>query len=268
MVKSWQWFLIVHVNLFPQQVLFLQPYWKKCKDDFKFNIINSIWGSRKSSTVEKYCLAIRRFLKFCSERNVSMILPIDSLLAAEYLTFLQETNGTKGAVSSAISSLKWLHSFVPGLNDLNNPLNEEFLSRISQSTNRNNTKIKIRKKPLTENIISGILNKLPKDASVLKIRNALIPIMAYSLLLRHDELSHLNCNHFTVLEKGLRILIPSSKTDTFREGKFVFLSGDNKSLYDLFFLYLKKSDLCLGQNHFLFCPIRFEPKSKKLFLTL
>ena len=57
-------------------------------------------------------------------------LPIDSLLAANYLVDISERNGTKGAVCDALTSLKWLHSFYPGLNSHNDPLQEEFLSRI------------------------------------------------------------------------------------------------------------------------------------------
>ena len=111
---------------------------------------------------------------------------------------------------------------------------------------------------MSAEIIHGILKKLSPSPSLSEARNALIPTLAYALLLRHDETSHLNCSHFSAEDDGLRILIPSSKTDTYREGKFVFLSKENRSLYDLFFKYLKISNLKIGQNHFLFGPIGFD----------
>ena len=190
------------------------------------------------------------------------------MTVANYLIFLSDTNGSKGATNNAMAGLKWFHSFVPGLNAANNPMNDEFISKISQSENRNLAKLKIRKKPLSNDIIKAILKKSisEQNPTLLMIRNALIPCMAYALLLRHDEISHLNCSHITVTESGLKIFIPSSKTDTYRQGKFVFLSKDNSDLYNLFFCYIDMSDLSIGKNHFLFAPIIFDLKKKRFLL--
>ena len=73
-------------------------------------------------------------------------------------------------------------------------------------------------------IVKQMVSNLSSDASVIQIWNALMPALAYSLLLRHNELCHLNCSFITKVAKGLKILIPSSKTDVFREGKTVFLA--------------------------------------------
>ena len=105
----------------------------------------------------------------------------------------------------------------------------------------------------------------------LGLRDCLIPVLSFALLLRHDEASHLNCNHFSEEDQGLKILIPSSKTDSFRQGKFVFLSRKNHSVFKLIAQYLSKANLDFGQNHFFFGPIefnkvkrRFEVGNKKL----
>ena len=190
------------------------------------------------------------------------------MTVANYLIFLSDTNRSKGATNNAMAGLKWFHSFVPGLNAANNPMNDEFISKISQSENRNLAKLKIRKKPLSNDIIKAILKKSisEQNPTLLMIRNTLIPCMAYALLLRHDEISHLNCSHITVTESGLKIFIPSSKTDTYRQGKFVFLSKDNSDLYNLFFRYIDMSDLSIGKNHFLFAPIIFDLKKKRFLL--
>ena len=42
--------------------------------------------------------------------------------------------------SIAITSIRWIHFFVSGLNFSNNPINDEFLSKIVESSNRNNAK--------------------------------------------------------------------------------------------------------------------------------
>ena len=197
------------------------------------------------------------------DNNIEVILPIPSLKIAFYLEHLKQTSEAKGTISNALVSLKWLHYFVPGLNSHNNPLNDEFLSKIVEGRNRNMAKMKIRKKPFSSETIQGFLKMLPSKPTLTQLRNTLIPVLAFALLLRHDETSHLNCNHFSLLDHGLKILIPSSKTDSFREGKYVFLSKDNRSLYNLFFQYLEQANLHIGQNHFLFGPLEFDKISKK-----
>ena len=250
------------------QVISEQQFWNSCSTDNKNDIINTIWEARKASTVEKYCFAIRRFKNYCSENQIPLILPIDSLTIANYLVYISKTYGTKGATNDAVCGLKWLNTFIPGLNSQNDPMKEEFLSRISQSCNRDLAKMKIRKKPLTDEILKLIIKNFLelKKPSLLQLRNTLIPCLAYSLLLRHDEISHINMLHISKTDLGLKILIPSSKTDTFRQGKYVFLSKEISDVYNLFFRYTKMAQLGYTKNHFLFCPIVFSPKSKKFSL--
>ena len=124
-----------------------------------------------------------------------------------------------------------------------------------ESSKRTNVNVKKRKRPLTSEIVIKIVKNLPVNPTVLELRDALIPILAFALLLRHDEISHLSCAHFTVIDGGLKVFIPSSKTDTYRQGKYVFLSKENSVAYNLFFQYISSSGLSIGQNHFLFCPL-------------
>ena len=219
--------------------------------------------ARKPSTIEKYCLTLRKFVVFCQQKEFSFSIPFDSLVIAQYLEETKMSCRGKSAVGNALLSIKWLHSFMPGLNPANDPANDRFLSKIVESTNRNIIKMKRRKKPFSLDMIKGILSHLSPNPSLTELRDCLIPVLSYTLLLRHDETSHMNCNHIDSVTSGLKILIPSSKTDTYREGKFVYLSKKNNSVYNLFFRYLSKSNLDLGMNHFLFGPISFNKGTKQ-----
>ena len=178
---------------------------------------------------------------------------MSSLFIAQYLEHVKQIK--KSAVNDALTSIKWLQYFIPGINSFNNPLNDDLLSRLVESANRNDPKQRARKKPFTYDIIHAIIKNLPACPSLTELRNTLIPVLAFALLLRHDELSHLNFNHFQVLDEGLKIHIPSSKTDTYREGKYVFLSRRNSAVYDMIFKYSKSARLDFTANHFFFCPI-------------
>ena len=210
-------------------------------------------GFKKTITISKYCLSLRKFLIYCRGLAIPFILPMSSLLVAQYLQNVKQTS--KSAVKDALTSIKWLHYFVPGINSVNNPLNDDFLFRMLDGANRNNIKTKNRKKPLTHDIICSMIQSTPPNPTLTELRNTLIPILAFALLLRHDELSHLNFHHFQVMDDGLKIHIPTSKTDTYREGKYVYLSQKNSAVYNMIFDYSSKSGRNFDDNHFFFGPI-------------
>ena len=243
------------------QVILNQPYWKGCDSILKSKIIKSIWDSRKPTTIAKYCQTLRKFFDFCHSNNFAISIPFDSLIIAQYLEQIKDTTPAKSAVTNGLLCLKWLHSFKPGLNSSNDPANDLFLSKIVESSNRNSYQSKKRKKPLSPDMIKGILGLLPREPTLTQLRDCLIPVLSYALLLRHDETAHLNCNHITEDSDGFKIIIPSSKTDTYREGKIVYLSKNNRSLSDLLLRYLSKANLNLTMNHFLFGPIKFDKSS-------
>ena len=56
-------------------------------------------------------------------------------------------------------------------------------------------KQKNRKTPLSKDMVSAIFDNLPSNPNLTQIRDSLIPIFAYHLLLRHDEVAHINLNH-------------------------------------------------------------------------
>jgi len=170
-------------------------------------------------------------------------------------------------MSVSLCALKWLHSFIPGLNDSNDPLNEKFLSRITNSVQRNSIKLKNRKQPLTKNMIIDMVSELPEHSSLTELRDTLIPVFAYSLLLRHDEITHINCMHIESVQEGLKILIPSSKTDVMRGGQFVYLSKSNSLVFDLFSKYLAKSGMSIGDNRFLFPSLVYDMRSKQVKIS-
>ena len=150
-----------------------------------------------------------------------------------------------------------VHSFIPGLNKWNDPLNDEFLSKIMSAINRESSIPKCQKSPLTGDIIQKIVLSSNLD-DLTELRDSLMITCAYSLLLRYDELSHINCSHIEKAAQGYRILIPKSKTDKFRNGKHVFLSSSNYqySSANLLSKYFSMTGLNIGLNHFLFCPLK------------
>ena len=220
-------------------------------------LIESIWGGRESSTIDTYCLYIRKYLSHAQDSGMSTHLPFPSIDVAKYLTHLKASNGKKGMITSSVAALKWLHSFVPGLNAWNNPLNDEFLGKILSGCKRDLVTERRQKKPLTGGMVYEIITRSNVD-DLTSLRDCLMIAFSYSLLLRYDEMSHIACNHLTLQTQGVKILIPKSKTDKYRNGKNVFLARTDasSSTYSLLSKYLEMTGLKPGLNHFLFCPLR------------
>ena len=220
-------------------------------------MLENVWKGREASTVNNYCLCIRKFLSYALENNISTDLPLNSTTVAVYLTHLKMINTPKGTLNMTIAGLKWLHSFIPGVNKWNNPLNDEFLSKIMNGFQRETGKSRNQKKPLTGDLVRKII-QVSDLSDLIQLRDSLMISLAYNLLLRFDEISHITCSHITKNTDGFKILIPKSKTDKFRNGKHVFLpeSLSQSSTAGMLSEYLKLTKLNIGQNHFLFCPLK------------
>ena len=123
---------------------------------------------------------------------------------------------SKFTIKLGLVSLKWVNSFFPS--GQNEPLKDRFLDRIVESAKRNIISKKNQKLPFSKEMIAEMI-RLGENPSLIQLRNALIPALSFSLLLRNDELRHLSCNHIRSDNKGLIFHIVSSKTDVYRDGK-------------------------------------------------
>ena len=177
-------------------------------------MLSNVWNGRESSTVHKYCLYLRKFLSFLREKDYSSNLPFSSTSVAEYLASLISQNASKSTLNAVMAALKWIHSFVPGINQFNNPMNDDFLSKMISSSKRRVGLVKNQKKPLLGIHIQQIFASSNMDCPI-ELRNCLIIGLAFCLLLRHDEVSHMTMEHFTECLGGRKIFIPKSKTDEF-----------------------------------------------------
>ena len=234
-----------------------QDVWRNKNTKIVDEILECVWKGREDSTVNKYCLYLRKFLTFLEENNYASSLPFSADIVAEYLTILKNKNMSKSSITATMASLKWIHSFIPGLNQWNNPMNDEFLSKITSSTRRMPSGVKNQKSPISGAMIIQMLSVSNLECT-LELRNCLLAAFAFCLLLRHDELSHVTLDHFEESEKGFKVLIPKSKTDKYRNGSHVYLkkSSHKFSVSVLLSNYLSSLNLKIGENHFLFFPIK------------
>ena len=251
------------VSTFESKFIREQSVWENYESSLIDNIIEAIWTARASSTVQKYCYSLRKLIGFFHLHDWKIEIPFKSLIIAQYITFLMNSGGSKSAITTVNTAAKWLNAFFPGINKINDSLNDEFLQRVICSAQRSLSRPKIRKNPLTGDLIRDIV-KMCDKTDLKSLRDTLVPSLCYTLLLRYSELSHLSCAHIHNATDHYHFNIPIAKNDQLRSGRSLFLSktSDSESISKLLEIYMSKANLRLGSNHFLICPLRFDSVTK------
>ena len=118
----------------------------------------------------------------------------------------------------------------------------------------------MKKKPISTEIIRRILdihNK--KDANLKNLRIAALCSLAFARFFRYDELSNIVPEHIEFHSDYIRLFVPRSKTDVYREGNFVYISasGSKYCPVDVLQRYLDLSGIDLNSPLPLFRPLVF-----------
>ncbi|CAH3162222.1 unnamed protein product, partial [Pocillopora meandrina] len=169
------------------------------------------------ATAKSYMRVIKKFLDWCKSKQISFELPFPLGVVSLYLFEVQQSCSSSSSVILTHAALKWLHSFVLSLDG--NPLDSDFCRSIIESAKRQRSQPIAKKKPITTEIIRNILDIHNKEDSNLKdLRIAAICSLAFAGFLRYDDLCNIVPKHIEFHNDYIRIFLPRSKTDIYREG--------------------------------------------------
>ena len=148
-------------------------------------------------------------------------------------------------------------------------MDSEFCRNIIESAKRQKSQPVMKKKPITTDIIRSILdihNK--KDANLKNLRIAALCSLAFAGFFRYDELCNIVPKHIEFHSDYIRIFVPRSKTDVYREGNFVFISASRSKYCPVGVLqrYLDLSGIDLCSSLPLFRPLVFHRSSSSYTL--
>jgi len=111
--------------------------WKGFQQFSSINVYEALdvmFKSRANSSINTYVRVIRKFLDWSKSRHFNMQLPFPLSVVFLYLFKVQQFGASSSSVILVHAALKWLHSFVPGLD--RNPLDSEFCRNIIESAKR------------------------------------------------------------------------------------------------------------------------------------
>ena len=183
-----------------------------------------VMGARADSTVNAYSGAFNRWRDWATKYDKSVI-PADPLDVSLYLVHLSRSSQSPAPIDKAVAGLSWAHKLAgvpdPTLSTIVTFTHDGFKRRLSKPVTK--------KEPVTPEIIKGLISSyiLPKGfnpLNLMNIRTVTMCVIAYAGFLRYDELVNIRLKHLTFTEYGLRIFIPSSKTDIYRGGRNVVIS--------------------------------------------
>ena len=85
-------------------------------------------------------------------------------------------------------------------------------------------KPKIRKEPVTADMLSAWVGSLGVSPSLSDVRLAARSLLSFAAFLRYDEISKLRCCDVTFSTESMSVRIRSSKTDQYRQGDTVLVA--------------------------------------------
>ena len=94
----------------------------------------------------------------------------------------------------------------------------------------------------------------------------LLILLAFSGFLHFNELCHIKCTDIHFTQDYVKLIIPKSKTDQYRQGNEVLIAktGNNTCPYAMLLKYIESCSVNIHTNHYLFKPMYGTKSGAKL----
>ena len=176
--------------------------------------------SRADSTTTKYLYAFQRWKRWAEPRDEVTVFSVGEVHFALYLQHLGETTQSKSSVEEAVNSVGWIHQ-ISGLPSISA---SPFVRATLAGLQRNLAKPKVRKEPVTADMLSALVGSLGVSPSLSDVRLAACSLLSFAAFLRYNEISKLRCCDVTFSTESMSVQIRSSKTDQYRQGDTVLVA--------------------------------------------
>ena len=144
-----------------------------------------------------------------------------------YLVNLSKSCSSPAPITKATAAIAWAHRMA-GVND---PTQMSLVKSTSEGLRRSLSKPTVKKEPITPSMLRDMVDSHIKQTSeltvadLMSLRTVAMCLLAYTGFLRFNELSSIRLGHVTFNDEGLKLFIPSSKTDVYHDGRSVVVSN-------------------------------------------
>ncbi|XP_071175685.1 integrase/recombinase xerD homolog [Mytilus edulis] len=213
-------------------------------------------SSRAANTQRQYRYVFNAFCKWCLSINFSNTLPASVISVASYLVYLTNIGKSTSSINEAVYAISWAHR----LAGVENPCKSDLVISVKEGSLRSVGHIVVKKEPITPEILYQIVMLYGNDKSNLKdVRIACMCLISFAGFLRYSELANLTRNNIVFHDSYISLLIESSKTDIYREGRDVLISKTDKITCPVKMLmkYLDLANIKSDSNDLIFRPLSF-----------
>lgn len=244
------------------QIILEQPFWASSSapvSESKEQLLHEAIGAKSFGTCNFYFYKCRQFVTWLVGHQISLKFPVSDRTMASYLSHINSTAQSDSVMTTTASAIKWFHSL---MDIKDNPVDSPITQQLLISFRKTLHHPPAQKSPLSPDQLNGILEEFARDdCSLIQLRTACYVCLKFALLFRHNEIAEIKANHLSILpdEQCLRIFIPKSKTDIFREGNvpYIPVSQDRHSPYSVLIKFMCKADISIGEDKFIFTPLTF-----------
>ena len=230
--------LLVFLFRYPLQDLQKATTWGDMCGSRRQRMVRQLLSSRANSSVKKYVLHYKGFLKYWRSKGVILLL---SHATVFYIRISLVSPGCQKFIRCSLlglfSTLKWVHDIIPH-GPLDNPVDTTLSRNIIEASKRLFSRSIIKKEPVTPDMIYRICLVFSRvDSNLKDLRSALLFVLGFHGPLRISELLDLQAVDFTIHTEYLEILVKSSKPiNTGKATKSLFPSLGALPVPTLFFV--------------------------------
>ncbi|XP_038066816.1 uncharacterized protein LOC119736878 isoform X1 [Patiria miniata] len=244
------------------KIILEQPFWADSPpvvSGSKEQLLHEAIAAKSVGSCHSYFYKCRQFIKWLVQCKIPMSFPVSEGIVAAYLSHTNSTSRSDSVMTTTASAIKWLHSL---MNIKNNPIDSPIVQQLLISFRKRLHHPPVQKDPLSLVQLNQIVDKFAgDDCSLMQLRTACYVSLKFALLFRHNEIAEIKANHITPLPdaQGIKIVIPKSKTDIFREGNVAFLPTSQSfySPYVILTRFMKQLGISIGDDQFIFTPLTF-----------
>ena len=146
---------------------------------------------------------------------------------ALYLQHVGEASRSKSAVEEAVNAVSWVQQ-ISGLQPISQ---SPFVCATLSGLQRKLAKPRVRKEPVTTDILSALVDSFSQFPTLTNIRLGAIALLSFLAFLQYDEVAKLRCCDIKFTPEAMSVVIRSSKTDQYRQGDVVPVARTGTAMF-------------------------------------
>lgn len=216
---------------------------------------------RENNTIKTYMTAFRKWESWAKNLGV-VALPANSTSFSIFILSRIQLDERYSSVRAVYYAVKFIHTF-GGLAD---PTDHLLVKNIFEAAHRLCKNDINKKEPLEVSHIALLYSYLvEKNSSLTNLRTAVIILVGFAGFLRFEEVINIRRSDVVFMREYMKIFLEKSKTDIYREGRWVLISSTDTKYCPVknLALYFHRTGIQdIDSNEFIFRGITHFKKQK------